>query len=505
MRERPCWGTQRAMRRLVLAAVAALLACKPVGSVADAGEAAALDATDSKALLAEVDRLKDQLKDKPKTFEVLAALGNLYYDNGRYLEAVDALRQAEELAAPSQADADALRQQGVKPAADLPGECRRSGAEYGLAQIAEVAKNFEPAKRLRCLETALSMAQDARARRGNSFYLIGNPDAALAEHRKVLERSPDYPESLFFVGAILLEQSQGDKAKLAEGKKYWERLLKVAPDGPRAPLVRETLPKADEVFKPGTDGQLPAGHPNVAQQDQGLPPGHPAIGGPGQAVGRGQPGSPMQHSDEARSQPTAEELKNMQEAVQNTERTPELEKGLDQLVDEGEKDLDEGKYQDARDAVVRVMPMRPNDARTAAALGGAMRGLGRTDACALRDGEIAGGAGRQGRRAHVVPRAAVRRREVRQGAQRRSGDRQVPVAHPPDATLCRALAGLYFSRRAGSGRGRQRALVLAKVRLTLPFRLHRVVRDSLMGAPQSIALSVRSASRDRASGERRDS
>jgi Flp pilus assembly protein TadD len=56
-----------------------------------------------------------------------------------------------------------------------------------------------------------------------------------------------------------------------------------------------------------------------------------------------------------------------------------LEKGLDQLVDEGEKDLDQGRYQDARDAVVRVMPMRPNDARTAAALGGAMRGLGRTE------------------------------------------------------------------------------------------------------------------------------
>src|SRR2546426_2534190 len=41
------------------------------------------DPTDSRALLAEVDRLKDQIKDKPKTFEVLSALGNLYYDNGR--------------------------------------------------------------------------------------------------------------------------------------------------------------------------------------------------------------------------------------------------------------------------------------------------------------------------------------------------------------------------------------------------------------------------------------
>jgi tetratricopeptide (TPR) repeat protein len=215
------------------------------------------------------------------------------------------------------------------------------------------------------------MAQDARARRGNAFYLIGNPDAALAEHRKVLERLPDYPESLFFVGAILLEQSQGEKTKLAEGKKYWARLLEKAPDSPRAPLVRDSLAKADEIFKPHPEGALPIGHPSVAQQDERLPPGHPAVVG-------GRPGSPMNHSG-ALAEPTPEEIRNLQEAAQNTERTPELEKGLDDLLVEGEKDLDEGKYQDARDAVVRVMPMRPGDARAAAELGGAMRGLGRIE------------------------------------------------------------------------------------------------------------------------------
>lgn len=78
-------------------------------------------------------------------------------------------------------------------------------------------------------------------------------------------------------------------------------------------------------------------------------------------------------------EPTAEEMKNMQEAIANTERTPELERGLDQLLAEGEQALDQGNYQEARDAVVRVMPMRPNDPRTSAALGGAMRGLGRTE------------------------------------------------------------------------------------------------------------------------------
>ena len=346
------------MRRLVCLAVA-LAACRP--SAPAAVDAGAIDPGDSKSLLAEVDRLKDQLKDKPKTFEVLNALGNLYYENGRYLEVVDSFRQALELAGPAEAQAAALKKQGVRPAAELPAECRRAGAEYGLAQIAVAAAKMDPPKARRCLDSALEMALAARARRGNALYLIGNSDGALAEHRKVLERSPDYPESLFFVGAILLEQSQGDKAKLAEGKKHWQRLLQVAPDHPRAALVKETLPKADEVFKP----QLPAGHPQAAE----LPPGHPKVGG-------GQAGAPMAH---AGNEPTAEEVRNLQDAVQNTERTPELEKGLDELLAQGEKALDEGRYQDARDAVVRVMPMRPNDARTAAALGGAMRGLGRLE------------------------------------------------------------------------------------------------------------------------------
>src|SRR5205814_6787010 len=121
--------------------------------------------------------------------------------------------------------------------------------EYGLAKIVEAASKLDESHQLRCLDAALEMELQVMSRHGNAFYLIGNPDAALAEHRKVLERSPDSPESLFFVGAILLEESNGDKKQLAEGKGYWQRLLKVAPDSPRAPIVRDTLPKTDEMFK----------------------------------------------------------------------------------------------------------------------------------------------------------------------------------------------------------------------------------------------------------------
>src|SRR5918912_2693672 len=87
-------------RMLRLGAIALLLvvACSRSQSSApppaDGGAAANLDVNDPKSLLAAVDRMQDQLKDKPKTFEVLAALGNLYYENGRFLEAIDTYRQA---------------------------------------------------------------------------------------------------------------------------------------------------------------------------------------------------------------------------------------------------------------------------------------------------------------------------------------------------------------------------------------------------------------------------
>jgi len=337
------------LRSAAAFACALALACSrkesPPRPSPDAGALAHLDTSDPKALLAAVDQMQGQLKDKPKSFEVLTALGNLYYENGRYLDAVDSFRQALAISAPSEARAQELRDKKVKPARDLPLECRRSGPGYGLEQIAEAARKMDGPRELRCLDSALEMAVDARARRGNALYLVGNPDGALAEHRRVLAGSPDHPESLFFVGAITLEQSRGDQAKLEEGKKYWQRLLAVAPDSPRAPLVRDSLPRAGEIFAPKAQAAAAGGGQ--------MPPDHPDV--------------------------SAQELQAVAEAARNTERTPELEKGLDQLTAQAESLLDRGKYQEARDAIVRVMPMRPNDARTAAAMGGAMRGLGRQE------------------------------------------------------------------------------------------------------------------------------
>ena len=378
-----------ASRFALALAFASVLACnegpKAPASAADAGAAqASIDLSDPAKLLAAVDQLQGQLKDKPKSFEVLAALGNLYYENGRYLEAVDAFRQALALAAPVEADAAALRARGVKPAKDVPLSCRRSPPSYGLLQIAAQARKLaseDPAAALRCDQEALVPATGIRARRGNALYLVGQPEGALREHQRVLEAAPDYPESLFFVGAITLETSRGDKAKVEEGKRIWRKLLAVAPDHPRAAIVRESLPKADELFShpPAADGAQAAAGAGP------LPSGHPGVDGAGPLTGN-MPGAPMAHrgadpgsASPSGQGPSPETLRNMADAVAQTERTPELEKGLDELTVQAEGLLDKGDYQGARDKLVRVMPMRPQDPRTAADLGAAMRGLGRSD------------------------------------------------------------------------------------------------------------------------------
>ena len=379
-----------AARRLALASALAL--ALPLCSCTDAPtppavkpalDPATLDGSDPKQLLAAVDQMAGQLKDKPKSFEVLSALGNLYYENGRYLEAVDSFRQALAIAAPVEVERDALIKKGVKPAAELPLACRRSGPTYGLTQIAAEARRLaptDPAAALRCDEEALNAATADRARRGNGLYLVGQPDGALAEHRRVLEVAPDYPESLFFVGAITLEQSHGDKAKLEEGKKYWRRLLEVAPDHPRADIVRESLPKADELFgkKAQAAGGLPPDHPGLEGGAGGAPPNRPGLDGSPMAH-TGLPGEQLPGQGAGGAGPSPELVGNVADAVAQTERTPELESGLDALTAQAEALLDSGKYQEARDKLVRVMPMRPQDARTAADLGAAMRGLGRDE------------------------------------------------------------------------------------------------------------------------------
>jgi tetratricopeptide (TPR) repeat protein len=185
-----------------------------------------------------------------KTYEALVTTARFADENNRLLEAIDAYRQALELASPLDARLQQLERQGVKPSPELPLACF-AGAATGQAEIGAAAQKLEaaePGQALRCLRQTLSGLSELRARRADLLYMAGNPDLALLEHRRVLEREKDFPESLFFIGAILLEKGSDDPAKVAEGKRLWSRLLEVAPKHPRAATVRDSLPRLTDLF-----------------------------------------------------------------------------------------------------------------------------------------------------------------------------------------------------------------------------------------------------------------
>jgi tetratricopeptide (TPR) repeat protein len=322
-------------------------------SPAKAPDAGALEARDAKGLMAAVESLKGELKDKPRDFAIDMALGNLFFDNGRYVEALEYYRDAERLVAGAER---ALVAVAGRPAAkQVPAACRAedAAAKDGRRPVEAVmaaASDFPEAspEAVACLRELGPALAHLRSRQGNAWYLAGNGDKARELHEAALLLDADLPESLFFRGAHILEAAKGDPAALARGRAEWERLLRVAPDHPRAAIVRETLPRVEELF--GAKGREkgpdePAPVPAPAADAQG-----PAPLAPGLA-----------------------------EAMQAVERTPELERQLDQRLADGQRLLDEGKWQEALDAFKAVMPLRP-DGRVALGLGIALRELGKPTA-----------------------------------------------------------------------------------------------------------------------------
>jgi tetratricopeptide (TPR) repeat protein len=334
----------------------------PKAAPADAGPGS-LDATDAKGLLKTVESMKEALKGKARDFGVNVALGNLFYDNGRYIEALeyyrDALRQAVE------AERRVLELSKVTPDKTTPPECRIDEPTEAERARGEKARSFEsvwaglqaqtPADggaAAACARQLVPFIAQLHARNGNAWYLVGNGEKAREAHDAALALDPDQPEALFFRGAHTLESAKGDAAKLAAGKATWERLLKVAPEHPRATIVRETLPRIDELFGAARPAGPMAGHPPVAS-------GTAPSGGTPQGPAPLPPG--------------------MAEAMQRVEVTPEMAKGLDQQLEAGEALLAKGAWQEALDTFKQVMPLRP-DGRVALGMGVALRELGKPTA-----------------------------------------------------------------------------------------------------------------------------
>jgi tetratricopeptide (TPR) repeat protein len=297
-------------------------------------------------LMKRLDAMKD-LADKDKSFEVAASLGRLYYAHGRYAEAATYLVQALEKAKPArQFYFEEKKAAGSKPlpAAGSIG-CTPKPDDHLQAQL-ELAKGkakSDPAAAASCIRAALHPLIEVETQLGNARFLTKDSTGALAAYESALELFESNPEARYGRAALLLDTRGDDPKALEQARGDFVRFMTDYPTSPRAKQAKQLLERTDAAIAAGGMSKLVAKGPKPppakpVDPHAGVPGGPPAL------------------------------TKEMIEAVQNVERTPELEQGFQKLIEEAETDLATGKYQDALDNYKRVVPFNPDNARARAGM-----------------------------------------------------------------------------------------------------------------------------------------
>jgi tetratricopeptide (TPR) repeat protein len=310
-------------------------------------------------LLAQVESMKRELQGRAKPLEVLLALGDLYLEKQRYLDAIDWYRQAVTLAEPGFAKLDAL------PRPPSPGRvpepvrtaCRRGpsrGFDALSAEAEAQARRGAATAAAYCWRQALDPALLARARRGYAFLLAGNPGQAASDEEWVLRRAPDLGEALFFQGGALAELAGEDMSLLRRARDSWQRVLQVEPANPNAQSIQKGIAELETRIRAG--GKSPARSPAPANADAS-----------------------------ARSAPDPGTLSaGATEAIAKLDVSdPEFWKAAEEQLSQGEALLAAGSYDQARENIKGILPvlmMKSNDSpllpRVLSAMGVAYLQLG---------------------------------------------------------------------------------------------------------------------------------
>jgi tetratricopeptide (TPR) repeat protein len=306
------------------------------------------------------------LREREKSFEIAASLGKLYFTNGRPKDAVPYFQQAEEKAKPVRAlylaQKKALGKRPV-PSADEAkcGFTVESTLEAMAKEASARAARKDTAGAAACARAALEPALAVQTMRASALVLAGEAKGALEAYEGVLAVEPTAEEALFGRSALLYETRGEDLAALKRAREGFDAFLAAHPQSPRAALARKLAQMAQQTVEAGGRKKYLASRAEdrKVRLSQALDAA-PAAAAP--AAGGDSP-PPL--------------TKEMMEAVQNTERTPELEAGLQKLVEEGEEHLARGRYQEALGAYTRVMPFWPDNGRSRAGMAWALVGLKR--------------------------------------------------------------------------------------------------------------------------------
>jgi tetratricopeptide (TPR) repeat protein len=191
----------------------------------------------SAQLLAQVEAMKGQLASAPKSLEILLALGNLYYQEQRYRDAIGWYDQAVALAEPVWKDYLALPRgaREKEPAPAVQKACARTearGFEPLVTEARARARKKDLAGAGFCYRAALEPSIGARIQRANAKLLAGDAAGAVADHEAVLARFPDQPDALYFLGLALAETAEGNVLQLERARALWRRVAELQPNGP---------------------------------------------------------------------------------------------------------------------------------------------------------------------------------------------------------------------------------------------------------------------------------
>jgi tetratricopeptide (TPR) repeat protein len=316
------------------------------------------------------------LRTKEKTFEIASSLGKLYFTNGRWPDAIVYLSQAEEKVAATRAlFLEQRKKLGKKPVPSAEeagcGFTPATTAEDMRKVAEERAKKGDTAGAAACARAALVPALEVEVLHGQALYLSGDKAGALKVFERVLEVSPSDGEALFGRSALLYETKGEDVKALQAAHDGFEAYVAAHPDTARVAMAQQLSKFADETAKAGGRAKWLKMREEERRIRLSQPkPSAPMAGGP--MMGGPMAGNPGGAGPDAPPQLTQE----MVDAVQNTERTPELEAGLAKLVEEGEEHLAKGRYDDALGVYRRVVPFQPDNGRAKAGMAWALVGKG---------------------------------------------------------------------------------------------------------------------------------